>query len=108
MPDATFELSAPLPWKRVLRLAGSVDFKPHEDDFQRFVKNGPHRSAQQHFVPYCETIAQRQNAGRAPILSQQILGRRNDRVLTNCSAIRYGVSREESALATLPLIRARR
>ena len=49
MPGATVEFSAPLPWKRVLQLAASVDFKPHEDDFQRFVEKRSHRSAQSKF-----------------------------------------------------------
>lgn len=36
--DATFELSAPLLWKRVLRLADFGRFQAYDDDFQGFLK----------------------------------------------------------------------
>ena len=45
LPGSTFELSAPLPWKRVLRLAVSAGFKPHDDDLEVFRKQRTLHSA---------------------------------------------------------------
>src|SRR5450631_1078066 len=38
-PGASFDFSAPLLWKRILRLAVLSDFIRHQIDFRRFVKN---------------------------------------------------------------------
>ena len=42
LPDAACELSAPLPWKRVLRLAVFGSFKPMMMIFRHFSKKAPH------------------------------------------------------------------
>ena len=50
LPGAAFELSAALPWKRVLRLAVFGGFKPMIMIFRDFSRNAPH-------LPHIEILA---------------------------------------------------
>jgi len=62
MPVATFELSAPLPWKGDLRRAVSVGLEPHDDHFRILLKKHVSASAHRNF-----TVEILQKAGRNPV-----------------------------------------